>query len=293
MSIEKFKNLFLILIVILIVISIPYLIYSLGTLVEIDYFGYINNWWIVLLFVIVLISIFVLAGINFEKKMGLFFLTLFTVSFFILGMRIGVQPNLDMESYALLLNKEQEINQLDSIQLVLENDFEQLEDDWMAEHAPHGPEFKTHEIIFFDAGSAKLSDYNQLRVTAFISILENCKLNVNGYSDNSGDSSSNMDISTERAQNVADFIQSMNQQNNTINKVTGFGANKQLVHNSNEITRSKNRRVTIEIVGKTDGDATAQRKKIQDEMDKNRADIKNVKLERDSLMDVIFKNVEE
>tara|TARA_B110000046_G_scaffold185307_1_gene226478 strand:- start:693 stop:983 length:291 start_codon:yes stop_codon:yes gene_type:complete len=87
MSIEKFKNLFLI----LIVIGIPYLIYSLGTLVEINYFGYINNWWFVLLFIIVMISIFVLVGINFEKKMGYFFLTLFTVSCFILGMRFGVK----------------------------------------------------------------------------------------------------------------------------------------------------------------------------------------------------------
>jgi outer membrane protein OmpA-like peptidoglycan-associated protein len=289
---EKFKNLFLILIVILIIISIPYLLYSLGTFIEINYFGYINNWWVVLLFIIVLISVFILGGINLEKNMSYFFLVLFTTSFFILGFRLGVKPTLDLESYALLLDKEKEIDHLDSILLKLENDFAQLEDKSLEEQIPQNPDFKNHEIIFFNPGSSELSAFNKLRITAFVSTLEKCKLNINGYTDGSGNRSFNMDISNERAQNVADFIKSIDQQNNTINTVAGFGDDHQLVENNNEMSRSKNRRVTIEIVGKIDGAAKARRKKIRDEINKNRADIINIKVEKDSLRKIIYQNVE-
>jgi outer membrane protein OmpA-like peptidoglycan-associated protein len=293
MGTEKFKNLFLILIVILVIISIPYLLFTLGTLIEINYFGYINNWWVVLLFIVVLIAIFILGGINFEKKMGHFFLLLFTISFFILGFRLGVKPALDVEAYGLLLDKAKEIDQLDSVLLKLENDFEQLEDQRLKEQTIQSPDFKNYEIIFFNPGRAEVSDFNQLRIKAFVVTLENCKLNINGYSDDSGNSASNLEISKERAQHVADFIASINQETNQINAVTGFGDDHQLVENRNEMSRSKNRRVTIEIVGKTDEEAKAQRKKIRDEIDKNRADLENIKEERDSLMEVIFENVAE
>ncbi len=283
---EKFKNLFLILAVILIIIGIPYLLYTLGTFIEINYFGYINNWWIVLLFIIVLLTIFIVGGISLDKNMGYFFLILFTISFFILGFRLGVKPTLDMESYALLLDKEQEIDQLDSILINLEN--KNLE-----EQGSQNSNFKNHEIIFFDAGHSELSDFNQNKITTFISNLENCQLNIYGYSDDSGNRSYNMDISKERAQKVADFVKSINHQSNTINEVNGFGDNYQLVENKDEISRSKNRRVTIEIVSKIDEAAKASRKKARDEINKNRAIIKNLKAERDSLMNIIFQNVEE
>ncbi len=292
MANEKFKNLFLILIVILILIGIPYLLYTLGTFIEIDYFGYLNNWWLVLLFILVLISIFILGGIDLEKNIAKFFLLFFTIPFFILGFRLGVQPSLDMESYALLLDKEQEIDQLDSVLLKLEKDLAELEDEGLEEPTPQSPAFKNHEIIFFTPGSARLSSFNKQRITAFISTLENCILNVSGYTDGLGSRTSNEDISNKRAQTVADFIQSINQQNNTINSIAGFGAEHQLVRNRNEVARSKNRRVTIEVVGKMDEEAKALRKKIRDEIDANRAEMKNVKMERDSLRRVFNQSVE-
>ena len=290
---KKSNNLFLVLILMLILIGIPYLLYTIGSFVEINYFGYINNWWVVLLFIFVLISIFILGEINFEKNMVYFFLLFFTIPFFILGMRLGVKSTLDSESYALLLDKEQEINHLDSILLKLENDFAQLEIESQKEQAHKSLAFKNHEIIFFNSGSAKLSDFNKERIKAFISSLENCKLNVKGYTDAIGNRPSNKDISDERARNVADFIKSIDQHNNRINEVVSFGAEHQLVENSNEISRSKNRRVTIEIVGKIDEETKAMEKKIQDEINKIREDRKNSKMERDSLMKLIFQGVEE
>ncbi len=289
---KKINNLFLVLISILILIGIPYLLYTIGTFVEINYFGYINNWWVVLLFIFVLISIFILGEIDIEKNMAYFFLLFFTIPFFILGMRLGVKPTLNSESYTLLIDKEKEIDHFDSILLKLENDFAQLEIESLEEQAHKSPAFKNHEIIFFTSGSAKLSDFNKLRIKAFISSLENCKLNIKGYTDAIGNTPSNKDISDERAQNVADFIKSIDQQNNRINKVVSFGADHQLVENRNEISRSKNRRVTIEIVGKVDEETKAIEKKIQNEISKIREDRKNSKMERDSLMKMVFQGVE-
>ena len=292
MGSEKFKNLFLILILILVIIGIPYLLYTLGTHIKIDYFGHLNNWWIVLLFIILLITVFVLGGIDLEKNMGYFFLLFFTIPFFILGFRLGDKPTFDSESYALLLDKEQKIDRLDSIRLKLENDLAQIEDKRLEEQALQSPAFKNHEIVFFESGSAILSSFNKRRITAFVSTLENCLLNVYGYTDSIGSNASNMDISNKRAQNVADFIQSIEQQNNTINTITGFGADHQLVRNTNEISHSINRRVTIEIVGKNDETVKALRKRIRDEINKNRAGIKKIYVERDSLRRIIYQTSE-
>lgn len=290
---EKFKNFFLILILILVIIGIPYFLYTLGAFIEIDYFGHLNNWWLVLFFILILIAVFVLGGIDIEKNMGYFFLLFFTIPFFILGIRLGDKPTLDLESYTLLLGKEQEIDRLDSIRLKLENDLAQIEDEHLEEQAPQSHAFKNHEIIFFDSGSARLSSFNKRKITAFIYTLENCILNVYGHTDGLGSKISNMDISIKRAQNVADFIKSIEQQSNIINTVDGFGADYQLVKNSNETFRSINRRVTIEIVGKYNEDAKALRKKIQDKINKNRRDIKNIKVERDSFRKIIYQNIEE
>lgn len=280
---EKFKYFLLVLVLILIIVGIPYFLYTTGTSIEINYFGYLNNWWVVLLFIIALISIFILGGIDIEKNMSYFFLLLFTIPFFILGIRFGVNPSL--ESYVLLLDKEKEIDHLDSIQLKLENDLAQLADKSLMEQ---NPEFKNHEIIFFTSGSAQLSDFNKRKITTFVSNLKNCKLNISGYTDGSGTKASNMNISNKRAQSVADFINSINQGNNTINKINGFGDDYKLVENINEISSSKNRRVTIEIVGKMDKDAEA----LRDEISKNRSAIKNLKVARDSLRKIIYKDIE-
>ena len=290
MSIEKLKNLGLILIVILILIGVPYLLYTLGSLIEINYFGYINNWWLVLLFLLTLIAYYVLRGLDFEKKMGPFFLMLFTCSFFILGIRFGVKSNIDMESYQFLVEKEQQIDQLDDSLVLLENELIAFNSNDSEEQTSQNSHFKNHEIIFFKPDNAELSEYNKDKITAFVSNLDNCTLNINGYSDDSGIKSSNLEISMKRAQHVADFIGSIKQQNIIINKVVGFGDEHELVENKNEMARSKNRRVTIEIVG---GANEVRAKKIQDEINKNRAEINNLKVERDSLRVLIFPEIEE
>lgn len=290
MSIEKLKNLGLILIVIFILIGLPYLLYTLGSFIQINYFGYINNWWLVLLFVLLLIAYYVLRGLDFEKKMGPFFLLLFTCSFFILGMRFGVKSNIDMESYQLLVEKEQQIDQLDDALVLLENELIAYNSNGSEEQTSQNFHFKNHEIIFFKPDNAELSEYNKERITSFVSKLGNCKLNINGYSDDSGIKSSNLEISMKRAQHVADFIGSIKQQKIIINKVVGFGDAYELVDNKNEIARSKNRRVTIEIVG---GANEVRAKKIQDEINKNRAEINSLRVERDSLRILIFPVIEE
>lgn len=287
---DKFKNLFLILVIALIIIGVPYLLYSLGTLIEIDYFGYINNWWVVLLFILLLIASFILGSMSLEKNMASFFLILFTVPLFILGIRFGTPPGLDMESYGLLIDKEREIDQVDSVLSSLENDLMQLEITGAGMPFSQNGDFKNHEIIFFEPGSTQLSDYNKNRITAFVTRFDKAKLNISGYSDDSGNEAFNLDVSKERAQQVADFILSLNHQNNTVNGVTGFGDNHQLVENRNEMARSKNRRVTIEIVGST---TERKQKEILEAITQNRDELQKLKLERESLRKLVYRGVEE
>jgi outer membrane protein OmpA-like peptidoglycan-associated protein len=278
---NRFKNLFLVLMVILIIIGIPYLLYALGSLIEINHFGYINNWWLVLVFIVVLISFFILRQLNFEKYMAHFFLLLFTIPFFLLGIKLGTQYTIDSESYKMLVQKDVEIDQLDAVRTQLNNDLLHLEN-----QATLNADFKRFELVFFDLNRAELSDYNKNRIKAFVSTQKNCTLNVSGYSDDSGNESTNMEISKKRANNVADYIKSINQQNHTLNKVDGSGDNNELAANKDELSRAINRRVSIEIVGKTD--IVIERKRIQDNLSKNSDQLKVLKEERDSLRKLVF-----
>lgn len=276
---NRFKNLFLVLVVILFLIGIPYLLYALGSLIQINSFGYINNWWIVLLFIVVLISVFILRRLNFDKYMGHFFLLLFTIPFFLLGIKLGTNSPIDMDSYALLVEKEKQIDQLDAERTNLENDLFNLEN-----HATQNADFKRYELVFFEPNRAELSEYNKNKIKEFISTQENCILNVSGYSDDSGNESTNMEISTKRANNVADYIKTLNQQNQTINKVAGYGNNQELAANKNELSRAINRRVSIEIVGKTDTELEKKRTHLT----KTNHQLKVLKEQRDSLRTLIF-----
>lgn len=273
---NRFKNLFLVLVVILFLIGIPYLLYALGSLIQINSFGYINNWWIVLLFIVVLISVFILRRLNFDKYMGHFFLLLLTIPFFLLGIKLGTNSPIDMDSYALLVEKEKQIDQLDTERTILENDLLNLDN-----HAAQITDFKTYELIFFEPNRAELSEYNKNKIKEFISTQKNCILNVSGYSDDSGNESTNMEISTKRANNVADYIRSLNQ---TINKVAGYGNNQELAANKNELSRAINRRVSIEIVGKTDTELEKKRTQLT----KTNHQLKVLKEQRDSLRTLIF-----
>lgn len=281
---DKFKNLLLILGLTLIIIGIPYLLYTLGSFIEINYFGYLNNWWVVLLFILTLITVFIFGGIDLDKNISTFFLLFFTVPFFILGMRLGKVPSLDLDTYALLLDKEREVDRLDSILLELENEFRTLEEDPQVES---GLASKNHEIIFFSYGSSQLSEFNKEKITNFISNLSNCTLAIKGYTDGSGTKAANLDISKKRAQRVADFIQSINSKKHTISLVTGLGDEDKLVENKNESARSKNRRVTIEVISRID----SKKERIRKEMVKTRADLKSKKAERNRLKRLVNKSV--
>jgi outer membrane protein OmpA-like peptidoglycan-associated protein len=211
--------------------------------------------------------------------MAHFFILLFTIPFFLLGIKLGAQYTIDSESYKMLVQKEVEIDQLEEERTQLTNDLLHLEN-----QATLNADFKRFELVFFEPNGAELSEYSKNKIKDFISTQENYILNVSGYSDDSGNESTNMEISTKRANNVADYIRSLNQQNQTINKVAGYGNNQELTANKNELSRAINRRVSIEIVGKTDTEL--ERKRTQ--LTKTSHQIKVLKQERDSLRKLIF-----
>lgn len=289
---EKIKNFSLILLLMLVVIGIPYLLYTLGSFLEINRFGYVNNWWVVLLFIVLLIAVFILGGIDLEKNLTYFFLLLFTVPFFILGIRLGDNSLFDFESYTLLQQKEQAIDQLDSISSVLEAELTSLTNQRLQDQGTQNPDFKNHEIIFFNSGSVQLSDFNKLKVKSFVANLENAILNIKGHTDGSGTKVSNATFSNKRAQNVADFVKSVLKENNTINLVKGLADEDKLVQNSNETNRSINRRVTIEIVGKNDAEKVARSKAIKNKLDSNKEQMDKLRSERDSLRKILQESLE-
>ena len=284
---EKWNNLLLILAAAVVVVGIPYFIYWLGSLIRIDYFGYINNWWIVLGFAILLVTFFILAGISLDKKMGAFFLILFLVSFFLLGIQFGERLEVDMMTYRSWQEKDAELQKQDSLLAALENNYFSLEEQWMSKQAGNSP-IKNFEVVFFQPGKTEMTTFDQNRISKYISSLENCTLVVNGYTDDSGDESFNLNISKERAQNVAEFIQSIDQRSNHIQSVNGLGSQEPFANNTSELNRSKNRRVTIEVIDRQDVELLSEKQKIKAQIDALTSERMQTKTEKDSLWQVVF-----
>lgn len=263
---QKLKNLRLVFLAALVLVGIPYLLMSIGSLVKIPYNGYISSWWLVLIFELGLISTFILRGIDLEKYMNLFLGLFLIVPFVLLGVQIGEKPTMNHALYEDLMDLEEELNALEEERLELQIALTDLQADGHQKVLDELADRKNHEIIFFRTGSSTLNRYGKERIEAFMASIDHSMLNIHGYADAMGSDTSNLSLSLRRAQSVADYIATLDTKNNQIIAVKGFGSDYPLDSYAQQSANSINRRVSIEIVGKstpaTKQDDSKLRKKI-------------------------------
>ena len=103
-------------------------------------------------------------------------------------------------------------------------------------------EFQTGKATFTPEALATLEDlYNQLVIAS------NLKVAVHGYTDNVGNSASNLDLSDRRAKAIKDYLESKSPLDfpSTRTKTYAHGDENPIASNTTEEGRSKNRRVEI------------------------------------------------
>lgn len=107
----------------------------------------------------------------------------------------------------------------------------------------------TLKNINFENGSAKLKVSSEIALGELVNKLNNypfAEIQIDGYTDNNGNESSNRTLSKERAKAVYEYLKT----EGVTNKITykGFGSANPVAPNDTEENRAKNRRVEIEIL---------------------------------------------
>ncbi|KYG71137.1 type IX secretion system PorP/SprF family membrane protein [Roseivirga ehrenbergii] len=106
------------------------------------------------------------------------------------------------------------------------------------------------EEISFGSGSSNLTESSLTsldKVAALFRENNNLKLAIRGYTDNSGNADSNLQLSKERADSVKEYLISKGVTENRIS-AEGFGIANPRADNSTKEGRAKNRRVELAIV---------------------------------------------
>ncbi|MFO7733172.1 MAG: OmpA family protein, partial [Candidatus Aminicenantes bacterium] len=101
--------------------------------------------------------------------------------------------------------------------------------------------------ILFDIGKATLMPASQVSVAKLAGILTvfpNMNLSIEGYTDSTGSSETNMRLSSDRARAVYEFLLGQGVAASRM-KYQGFGPENPVAPNDTEANRSKNRRVEV------------------------------------------------
>ncbi|MDR1967717.1 MAG: OmpA family protein [Burkholderiaceae bacterium] len=105
--------------------------------------------------------------------------------------------------------------------------------------------------VLFETGSAKLKHdaFEQLRPLAdYLRARRGVRLRIDGYTDSVGSAASNLTLSQNRAQSVADALSVMGAESHRF-RLEGHGAASPRAPNTTAAGRQQNRRVEITIVG--------------------------------------------
>jgi outer membrane protein OmpA-like peptidoglycan-associated protein len=103
-------------------------------------------------------------------------------------------------------------------------------------------------VLYFNMGSSALQPGSQARLDQFASAIKGNRdihVNVNGYTDNVGDTDSNMRLSQSRADAVAADLENRGISGGEVT-AKGFGEDNPIADNTTVDGRSQNRRVTVE-----------------------------------------------
>lgn len=104
--------------------------------------------------------------------------------------------------------------------------------------------------LTFDTGSAELKPESREQLQNIASIMKaypSLRIKIGGYTDNVGDPSANMTLSTERAESVKQELIRMGVGEDRV-QTEGYGERYSIADNATEEGRAKNRRISIRIV---------------------------------------------
>ncbi len=106
----------------------------------------------------------------------------------------------------------------------------------------------TLKNVFFETGSAALSDQSVYELNNIVSLLNeyNVSIEVSGHTDSIGETSSNQLLSDARAASVVDYLVSKGINANRLSAV-GYGQNRPIGDNNTEAGRQLNRRIEMRI----------------------------------------------
>lgn len=100
------------------------------------------------------------------------------------------------------------------------------------------------ENIFFESGSAKLSEISFSELDQLVSLLKDNparKIAIHGHTDNVGDTAANQTLSEDRAQAVVNYLLQHGIASDRLS-AEGFGESRPIATNDNEVGRRQNRR---------------------------------------------------
>jgi outer membrane protein OmpA-like peptidoglycan-associated protein len=106
--------------------------------------------------------------------------------------------------------------------------------------------------LLFDTGSATLQPASQEQLTNIAEILKaypQVKINIGGYTDNTGDPAANLQLSQQRADNVMAQLTQLGVDPSRMT-AKGYGQDDAVADNSTEEGRQKNRRISLRVTEK-------------------------------------------
>jgi outer membrane protein OmpA-like peptidoglycan-associated protein len=106
--------------------------------------------------------------------------------------------------------------------------------------------------LLFDTNSATLqpASYEQLNnIAAILKAYPTAKIQLRGYTDNTGDASQNLQLSQQRADNVSAELARRGIDSSRLT-ATGYGQDQAVADNSSEEGRQRNRRISIRVAEK-------------------------------------------
>ncbi|NCQ51452.1 OmpA family protein [archaeon] len=104
-----------------------------------------------------------------------------------------------------------------------------------------------HYSVYFQSGSSKLlsKDYNLLDRN--VRLLNPTKVEIFGYTDNTGTETKNLELSNERVDSVAEALSVLGLNRDVITKSIGYGNTKTICSAKNKSCNEQSRRVDINI----------------------------------------------
>lgn len=117
---------------------------------------------------------------------------------------------------------------------------------------PSAAFIRVDEPFLFKINSAEIDPaYTQVLTVgvATMGLGPDVRMVITGFTDNTGDEDTNLELSRERAQAVADWISSHGKINPSRFEVKGAGSSNPVADNSTEEGRAKNRRIEVIVLG--------------------------------------------